>query len=234
MQVHGESEPEPDVPYDRDDPYDGFEPPGPDPYEPDHSDPDRDRLAMFVAAVHDDLHAVVAMRLSLFPLDGGGRDVPLLADMLGVMPGAWQSVQSMITEQDNVIAGIYALPPGTLERVGLTDAQLDFKLLAWQRTRDLVRIDFEDSDDQSEAPGTSPPDVSRGRLAGRMFGRLTGKRPRFRERALRHLGRTLASADIVLGSLVKVLPGIDPFIEFKEVIERLAEEKADGATDGEA
>jgi hypothetical protein len=184
---------------------------------------DRNELAMFLTTVHEDLHTVVHLRRDLFLLEGA--DIPTLAEIVDVMPGAWDEVQTRITNP-NIVEEMYQLSPADLEGVGLTGRQLTLKLLAWSRTRDLLLTEFENSDDAQPRPVVTPPPLLRGNLVNR-FRRLVAKRPRVLRRALRHMTKTLRNADIVLGSLSTILPGIDVLSEFKEVIENLATDKSE-------
>lgn len=207
-----------------------FEPPDDVPLDPiyDRFD-DVDLLAMFVATLHDDLHTIVFLSERLFPSLRRETDQEM-RDLLDSMRNAWGEVQTQLIRRELVPIIQNDLGPETLAQFGLDGAQLELKLRAWQRSRRQLLIAFADSADSDPGPEALPPPILPGQ-APNGFRRLVAKRPRWLKRGLRHLKKTLASADIVLGSLAKALPGIDILAEFKEVVEGLAGDKADELPD---
>lgn len=206
-----------------------YEPPDSVPLDPiyDRFD-DVDLLAMSVTTLHDDLHTIVFLRERLFPSLRRETDQETL-DLLDSMRNAWSEVQTQLIRRE-VVPLIQNLDRQTVGEFGLGGAQLELKLRAWQRSRRQLLIAFADSADADPGPEALPPPILPGQ-APNIFRRLVAKRPRWLKRGLRHLKKTLASADIVLGSLAKALPGIDILEEFKEVVEGLAGDKADELPD---
>lgn len=204
-------------------------PPGPYPFGlAGDSEPPGDKLAAFMVAVHDDLHKTVLLKDALF----SSQDPDLAvtnAYLLVAMEAAWAEVDQTFRDQD-LLGQVLAADIDLLAAHGLTGWQLDFKLLAWHLNRELLRAAFADSDDPDPGQAAEPEPVLPPDTPSR-FRRLRATVPRALRNGLRHLGRTFANADIVLGSLAAALPGVSAGVgllsEFKETVEGLAKDRAD-------
>ena len=208
---------------------DDFEPPGPFPFDTyDDEVPPGERLAAFLLALHDDLHTIVYLSERLFSAAGPDpHDVN--AQLLVVMRDAWAEIDLAFRQQE-LLDRVRNADVQELAAYGLSGRQLDFKLIAWHQSRELTRESFVDSDD-SDPGAVAEPEPVAARGVRRWFGKLKPTIPRQLKIGLRRLSKALSKADIILGSLAAVVPGVDMVKEFKEAIEEIAADRAEEASD---
>lgn len=190
--------------------------------------PDSRVLAAFFVTTCGDLDAVIEMRERLFYAAPLGQD-DQRAELLDAIGDAWGEVlQTLPSVLDALLS---PWPEEELRRVGLTGAQLRFKILAWRESRVELYQAFADSEDsEDEDPGPSEP------LAGVPSDLPTDpplpkKKPRWMKWALKKLGETLEAADTIIGSLGGAVNLSEPVKEIKEAVEKLAKKTSSGLPD---
>jgi hypothetical protein len=180
-------------------------------------------LASFVWTVYEDIDTFVELREPLFsPTRGDDDEREQMREILDVLEVAWTDV---FDGRQETIRAVLAQSSSSLTPLGLAGNGLRVKILAWERSRDRferVLIGRNESDQrETDRPFTEFQTLrpaQRLSFRPRMFRRLSA---RARQR-LRRLSSLLAYADIPLGSLLAVVPLVDPLVEVKQLIEQIA------------
>jgi len=180
-------------------------------------------LASFVWTVYDDLDVLVSQRVSLFsPTRGEDDERQQMLELINVLGAAWPEV---LSQRPVTISAILSLNSFSLAPLGLAGNQLRLKILGWERARNrFERVLVGRYDDEQVQAENLAADFQSVRPAPRMnFQQRTAQRLSALARGrLRRLNSFLAYADIPLGSLLALVPLVDPLVELKQLVEQVA------------
>jgi hypothetical protein len=180
-------------------------------------------LASFVWTVYEDLDVFVSQRAPLFsPTRGDADERAQMLELLNLLGTAWPEVMA---QRPLTARAILNLNGDALAPPGLVGNQLRLKILAWERARNrfesvlIGRYDDDQLQTENRFAGfTTIRPAPRLNFQQRIARRLSA---RARTR-LRRLNSLLAYADIPLGSLLALVPLVDPLVEVKQLVEQIS------------
>ncbi|HEX4058585.1 MAG TPA: hypothetical protein VHX87_09765 [Galbitalea sp.] len=194
-------------------------------------------LASFVNTVFDDVDAMMAMLAPLLE-----RSIPRrrrASDesraFLEGLSRAWESAR----ERRAALTGpVGNLRGPRLERRGLKGSELEAKMLAWDLPRSQLRADllrrgrtYQPEDAITQPNANSHRILPLPRVTA--FKQFLVRRPTLKG-ILNTASTTLRYANILLGSILKELPGGEFFLEITELIENVTKDVADSKYAGPA